>query len=493
MTKVFLDLETTGTRTTRDRITEIAALKVEQDTVVGRFVQLVNPGQPIPSQIQRLTGITDAMVADAPSFAELAQELRDFLGDAELVAHNMRFDYGFLRNEFARNDMLFRARVLCTLKLSRRLAPEHPHHNLDALIKRHELIGHNRHRAEGDARALLALWQHWQQHVDKDHLATLLTEQRRMPSLPSQLDPGVLQDIPERPGVYLFFGHNRLPLYIGKSINLRARVLSHFHDDLTQDRKMRLTQQIQDLEWHETTGDLGAQLLEAQLIKAKLPIMNRRLRRQGKLMGWQWSPEQAAPRLVVGRSDHASHEGIPLYGLFRAAKEARQALKQIAEHHGLCPRLLGLEKGRGRCFSSQLGRCHGACHGAGVERQSRCSRSRGIGKTARAAMALAWSNRHWRGRNRQRCRGRFSLAPGRPLVLSRQRQGVGCHAHWQHSVSGLSVSTSTPTRYSAAPLTSTQVTTSVLAKDSSKQRRLRFTPSTPTVLVRTEKTDRVTR
>lgn len=362
MTKVFLDLETTGTRTTRDRITEIAALKVEQDTVVGRFVQLVNPGQPIPSQIQRLTGITDAMVADAPSFAELAQELRDFLGDAELVAHNMRFDYGFLRNEFARNDMLFRARVLCTLKLSRRLAPEHPHHNLDALIKRHELIGHNRHRAEGDARALLALWQHWQQHVDKDHLATLLTEQRRMPSLPSQLDPGVLQDIPERPGVYLFFGHNRLPLYIGKSINLRARVLSHFHDDLTQDRKMRLTQQIQDLEWHETTGDLGAQLLEAQLIKAKLPIMNRRLRRQGKLMGWQWSPEQAAPRLVAAEAI-TLHTGIPLYGLFRAAKEARQALKQIAEHHGLCPRLLGLEKGRGRCFSSQLGRCHGACHG----------------------------------------------------------------------------------------------------------------------------------
>ncbi|WP_458526298.1 exonuclease domain-containing protein [Onishia taeanensis] len=362
MTKVFLDLETTGTRTTRDRITEIAALKVRDGEVVERFVQLVNPGQPIPVQIQHLTGISEAMVADAPSFAELAGALRAFLGDAELVAHNMRFDYGFLRNEFARVDIAFRARTLCTLKLSRRLAPEHPHHNLNALIERHGIISHRRHRAEGDAEVLLALWQRWQREVDDDRFAALLAEQRRMPSLPSQLDPGLLQQMPERPGVYLFYGHNRLPLYIGKSINLRARVMSHFHDDLTQDRKMRLTQQVQDLEWHETAGDLGAQLLEARLIKTLLPIMNRRLRRQGRLMGWQWPPGEPAPRLVAAE-EITNHAETPLYGLFRAAKEARQALKQIAEHHGLCPRLLGLEKGRGRCFSSQLGRCRGACHG----------------------------------------------------------------------------------------------------------------------------------
>ncbi|MAX31680.1 MAG: DNA polymerase III subunit epsilon [Halomonadaceae bacterium] len=363
MSKVFLDLETTGTRTTRDRITEIAALKVEDGKVVERFVQLVNPGQAIPAQIQRLTGISDAMVADAPSFADLADALRDFLGDAELVAHNMRFDYGFLRNEFARVDIAFRASTLCTLKLSRRLAPEHPKHNLDALIERHGLTGHQRHRAEGDAEALLALWLRWQERVDSDYLAALIADQRRMPSLPSQLDPGLLQEIPERPGVYLFYGHNRLPLYIGKSVNLRARVLSHFHDDLSQDRKMRLTQQIQDLEWHETSGDLGAQLLEARLIKTQLPIMNRRLRRQGKLLGWQWPQGEQAPKLVSAE-DITSRPQTPLYGLFRAAKEARQALKQIAEHHGLCPRLMGLDKGRGRCFSSQLGRCRGACHGA---------------------------------------------------------------------------------------------------------------------------------
>ncbi|WP_192036980.1 3'-5' exonuclease family protein [Halomonas sp. YLGW01] len=362
MIKVFLDLETTGTRTTRDRITEIAALKVFDGEVVERFVQLVNPGQPIPAQIQRLTGITEAMVEDAPRFADLADAFYAFLGDAELVAHNMRFDYGFLRNEFARADIQFRARTLCTLKLSRRLAPEHPHHNLDALIERYDLPRQARHRAEGDAEALLALWQHWQTQVDEDHFATLLAEQRRMPSLPSQLDPGLMQEIPERPGVYLFYGHNRLPLYIGKSINLRARVLTHFHDDLSQDRKMRLTQQIQDLEWHETAGDLGAQLLEARLIKSRLPIMNRRLRRQGGLMGWQWPAGETAPRLVRAE-EIAGRKDEPLYGLFHAGKEARQALKQIAEHHGLCPRLLGLEKGRGRCFSSQLGRCRGACHG----------------------------------------------------------------------------------------------------------------------------------
>ncbi|MBD3894270.1 DNA polymerase III subunit epsilon [Halomonas sp. ML-15] len=361
-TLIFLDLETTGTRTTRDRITEIAALKVVNGREVDRFVSLVDPGMPIPAHICRLTGIDDALVAGAPRFEQLAGELYEWLQEGCLVAHNARFDYGFLRNAFERAGWRFTAPTLCTLKLSRRLAPHERHHNLDALLTRHGLGGYPRHRAEGDARAMLALWQHWQAQHGSEHIDTLCAAQRRQASLPTHLDPGALQSLPSRPGVYLFYGHNRLPLYVGKSVNLRARVLGHFNADRRSDREMRLVQQIQDIDWQETAGDLGAQLLEARLVKTLMPIMNRQLRRQGRLVSWQWPAADACPTLVTGDALDG-RPGTTLYGVFRHPREARLALKQIAENAALCPRRLGLEAGKGPCFSHQLGRCSGACCG----------------------------------------------------------------------------------------------------------------------------------
>jgi DNA polymerase-3 subunit epsilon len=360
---VFLDLETTGTRTTRDRITEIAALRVEKGRIVDRWVQLIQPGVRIPAQIVSLTGIDDAMVAEAPSFAAIATPFQAWLGDACLVAHNARFDYGFLRNEFQRAGIDFRARVICTLRLSRRLNPEQPHHNLDALLVRHGLSHHDRHRAEGDARTLLTLWQHWETHYPAARLEAEVTRQLSQPSLPAHLDPGLIQSIPGRPGVYLFYGENDLPLYVGKSVNLRARVMSHFQSDYRHDREMRLVRQIKRIDWRETVGDLGAQLLEARLVKELLPTMNRQLRRRGELVGWHWPDGDPAPTLVNGGAMTGSQAG-ELFGVFRSRKEAHHALEQIAADQGLCRRVLGLEAGYGRCFASQLGKCRGACHGA---------------------------------------------------------------------------------------------------------------------------------
>ncbi|MBS9402527.1 DNA polymerase III subunit epsilon [Halomonas sp. TRM85114] len=360
---VFLDLETTGTRTTRDRITEIAALRVEQGRIVGRWAQLIQPGMRIPAQIVSLTGIDDAMVAEAPSFAAIAPSFQEWLGDACLVAHNARFDYGFLRNEFQRAGIDFRARVICTLRLSRRLNPDQAHHNLDALLERHELSNQARHRAEGDARALFALWQRWGTHYPVDRIEAEVSRQFSQPSLPAHLDPGLIQSIPGKPGVYLFYGENDLPLYIGKSVNLRARVMSHFQSDYRHDREMRLVRRIQRIDWRETVGDLEAQLLEARLVKELLPTMNRQLRRRGELMGWRWPEGDLSPTLVSGGA-MTGPQASELFGLFRSRKEARRALEQIAADQGLCRRVLGIEAGRGRCFASQLGKCQGACHGA---------------------------------------------------------------------------------------------------------------------------------
>jgi DNA polymerase-3 subunit epsilon len=147
---VFLDLETTGATATRDRITEVGLVEIS-DQSVERYSQLVNPEARIPEFIQGLTGITDEMVSDAPVFAEIAHDLAERLQGKLFVAHNARFDYGFLKNEFKRLGIDFRARVLCTVKLSRELYPQESRHNLDALIARHGLQASGRHRALADA------------------------------------------------------------------------------------------------------------------------------------------------------------------------------------------------------------------------------------------------------------------------------------------------------------------------------------------------------
>lgn len=163
---IFLDLETTGMTAAHERITEIGLVEVANGEVVGSWSQLVNPQKSIPPFIQSITGISDAMVRDAPGFEQLAPRLYELLAGKLLVAHNARFDYGFLQSEFGRLGLSYVSRVLCTVKLSRKLFPEHRRHNLDSLIERHGLSCSARHRALGDAEVL---WQFLQKiHVEVD-------------------------------------------------------------------------------------------------------------------------------------------------------------------------------------------------------------------------------------------------------------------------------------------------------------------------------------
>lgn len=359
---IFIDVETTGTRATRDRITEIAALKVVNGEVIDRWSSLINPECKVPAQISQLTGIRDDMLSDAPRFAHIAQSLREWLGDSQLVAHNARFDYSFLRNEFKRVGQDYRAQLICTLRMSRRFAPQERQHNLKALLSRYGITPVRHHRAGDDVDALWSLWQAWQAEHSAETWLTLLEEERRHRTLPAHLNSAQLEALPSTPGVYLLYGHNRLPLYVGKSINLRSRVLGHFQRDHQDDKEMRLAQQVQHIEWEETAGDLGAQLREAQLVKTLMPIMNRQLRRQGKLTTWHWPEDTHQPELLSGNALSQPHQGM-LFGLFRNAREAKGALRSIAEEQQLCPQVLGLEKGKGRCFANQVGKCRGACNG----------------------------------------------------------------------------------------------------------------------------------
>ena len=363
----IVDLETTGGHITRDRITEVGLILVDGERV-ERIDFLVNPGQTIPAFIEQMTGISNAMVADAPPFADIAAELLEKLQGRLFIAHNVRFDYGFLKNEFKRVGLSFRSDVLCTVKLSRRLYPQHYKHNLDSIIARHGIVLAERHRALADAEAVYQFLQQTLQTLGQQTVEDAARELMALPSVPPGLDPEVVDNLPDVPGVYLFFDEKRLPLYVGKSVNLRSRVLSHFSGDHRQHKEMRISQEIRHVEWVETVGEFGALLLELQLIKDKKPLHNQRGRLEQELCTLQLARDGDGfllPRIVYARDmDFARLDAI--YGLFRTQKEAKKALTELCEANGLCQTCLQLEKRgarKGACFAYQIGRCKGACIG----------------------------------------------------------------------------------------------------------------------------------
>ena len=362
----FVDLETTGTRADADRITEIGIVRVDCASAtspprVTEWASLVDPQVPIPPMIQALTGITDAMVAGAPTFSTIASRVAAILDGCIFVAHNARFDYGFLKHAFARLEQSFSARVLCTVRLSRRLDPDAQGHGLDALIARHGLETSDRHRALGDARAIWAFVQTLYRERPRAEIDAAVRRLLKLPSLPPQLPPDAIDALPEAPGVYLFYGDNPLPLYIGKSVDLRQRVASHFSQDWRSETDLRLSREIRRIEHERTAGELGALLRESELIKSRMPAHNRALRRKA---------EAGVMELVDGIPRFVAAAGIDgtrlpgAFGPFSSRTAMRATLRKLAAAHRLCPRRLGLERtSDGPCFARQLRRCEGWCAG----------------------------------------------------------------------------------------------------------------------------------
>jgi DNA polymerase-3 subunit epsilon len=362
-----VDLETTGAHPVRDRITEIAVLRIEDGRIVERWSSLVDPGVPIPATIQNFTGITDAMVADAPAFEQLAEPVQALLDDAVFVAHNARFDYGFLKNAFERMGRRFDADVLCTVKLSRALYPQHHRHGLDALIERHGLTCTARHRAMGDAEVLWQFLAQAEAAFPPANLANAIERAMKRPSRPPGLPEGVLEGLPDSPGVYFFYGDNDLPLYIGKSKRIRGRVMSHFAADRMNGKEAELARQVRRVEWEQTAGELGALLLEACLIQHHRPLHNRLLRKNEEVFGLRVVGSNKRKATVLERVPLAGsdpRQWVDVFGAFRSRKEADNLLRELAMLYKLCPRRLGLEPGRtGACMAHQLKRCAGVCAG----------------------------------------------------------------------------------------------------------------------------------
>lgn len=361
----FVDLETTGSNPLTDAITEVAIVTVDEYGVVEEWSSLLNPRQAIPPFIQNLTGITPDMVADAPLFEDLAPEIHRRLHGHMFIAHNARFDYGFLRAAFRGCELTLKATVLCTVKLSRYLDPREPRHNLDSLIARHNLPTGARHRALSDARVLWELWQHLHQNEAAERLQQAIGELTRRPHLPEHLDADVVDELATGCGVYICYGENDLPLYVGSSLHLKHRVLSHFSSAKPSAIDLQLAQQVRRIAWHTTAGEVGMHLLEQKLLKELRPTLNSKAPVTTQLCAWHWQADGLmAPQLVLA-SDGAFHQVECIHGLYRSVKDAGKGLRKLAEKHSLCLKQLGLEKGKlgQACLGRLAKKCHGACTG----------------------------------------------------------------------------------------------------------------------------------
>lgn len=348
----IIDVETTGLNPAGEKITEIAVYLHDGNRITDEYQSLVKPEKRIPFQITGLTGISNNMVAGAPRFCDIAKDIVMMTEGRIIVGHNVSFDYRFLRAEFKQLFYDFKRKTLCTKQLSRKLMPGKKSYGLGALCRDVGITIKGRHRAGGDALATVKLFEHLRS-LEDDLLKLSLK------GLNSNLDRSVIDKLPEETGVYYFVDENDRFIYIGKSLNIRDRILSHLSNNNTK-RAMEMRDRVVDIRWQLTGSELLALLLESDEIKRYKPVFNRQQRRTSfqyglfcftDLNGYKW--------LQIKR---INGEDAPLTS-YTTQKEARAHLQFLLDEYDLCQKLCSLYPSNGACFYHQINRCKGACMG----------------------------------------------------------------------------------------------------------------------------------
>jgi len=355
----ILDIETTGGSPKTDRITEIAILIHDGSGIISEYSTLINPECRIPYHISALTGITNEMVAGAPRFFEIARDLVELTQGKVFVAHNVVFDYGFVRSEYRRLGYDYKRDQLCTVKLSRKLMPGHRSYSLGRLCSDLNITINGRHRAMGDAAATARLFDYLLK-IDTGRNSGYFARSSRMLEHHPLLEPWKIKNLPEEPGVYYFYNQHSELIYIGKSKNIRNRVLSHFMNSSTG-KAMKLRTEIADIDCEPTGSELIALLKESFEIKKHKPLYNRRQRRsffRYELHTCQ--DDQGYIRFSLEKT--GSRVNKPL-ACFATKSEARHFVNRMVEKYALCQKLCGLYPTDANCFHFEIGACKGACIG----------------------------------------------------------------------------------------------------------------------------------
>ena len=254
----ILDIETTGLSPKREKITEIAIYIHDGEKIVDEFSTLLNPEVDIPYRITQLTGINNKMVNDAPKFYEVARKIVEMTEDAIIVGHNVSFDYNFIRKEFREFGYDFQRKKLCTVQLSRKLLPGRRSYSLGKLCNELGIIITDRHRAAGDALATVKLFEILQK------VETNIRD-LSLKSLNSNINPKVIKKLTNEPGVYYFYDADGKLIYVGKSIHIHDRVMSHLTNNRSK-KALEMRNRIADIGFEKTGNELLSLLLESNEI-----------------------------------------------------------------------------------------------------------------------------------------------------------------------------------------------------------------------------------
>jgi DNA polymerase-3 subunit epsilon len=358
-----IDIETTGGNATHNKIIEIAVVVHDGQKALKKWESLINPETYIPSGITELTGITQEMVANAPKFHEIAKELIEITESTIFVAHNVRFDYSFIRSAFNDLGYTFTRKLLCTIQLSKKIFPELPSYGLSAISKNLHLPNPDRHRAMGDAITTARLLEKIFQKANASEIINdLINLGIKESKLPNNLSLKDIQSLPDSCGVYYFKDENGIIIYVGKSKNIQKRVASHFTD--YTEKASKLQRLVYEIDFEETGSELISLILESYQIKALMPEVNKAqrakiyqyvlfsyLNKQGYLC-FDTKPKKEIKK----------NKNIEILSEYSKITMAKSRLAAQRQEFNLCDHLLEGDLLFGNpCFRYQVRQCKGAC------------------------------------------------------------------------------------------------------------------------------------
>jgi DNA polymerase-3 subunit epsilon len=340
----IVDIETTGGHASANGITEIAIVLYNGRETEGRYHTLVNPGVAIPRFITVLTGITNEMVAEAPSFAEIAGNIFNLLEGRVFIAHNVNFDYSFVRYHLMEAGFDLNSRKLCTVRMSRKVFPGLASYSLGNLCRQLHISITNRHRAMGDALATVQLFELLLQEDREGVLGKMIKGKNKEQYLPPHLPEIQVDELPTGPGVYYFHDSKDKIIYVGKAVNLQQRVKSHFSNNDGSRRKQDLLRNVYRISCRECSSELAALILESVEIRRLWPQYNRSQKKYHYEYGlYTFEDQNGYQRLFIERKK----KNLASVYTFNLLHEGQVVLRKMIEQFGL---------DAGLCFVNGTGR-----------------------------------------------------------------------------------------------------------------------------------------
>ncbi len=351
----ILDIETTGGKYNEEGITEIAIYKFDGHKIVDQFCSLVNPEKPIQPFVINLTGINNEMLRHAPKFFEVAKRIIEITEGCIMVAHNALFDNRILTTEFDRLGYQFEKETLCTVELAKKLIPDMPSYSLGKLVRSLGIPLSDRHRAQGDAKATVALFKMLlAKDTSKEIISETLRKDPKRKLEPKMLD--LIEKVPSDTGVYYMHNEAGKIIYIGKSRNMRKRLIQHFTNDNRKSKKMQL--EVKAVTFEKTGNELIALLKECEEIKQSKPLYNRASKET--LFTHQLTSfvdDNGYVNLKIEKAD-GRKKAITTFSNY---PQAKSSLFKITQENQLCQKLTGLDTTSKSCFNYSLKECYGAC------------------------------------------------------------------------------------------------------------------------------------